>query len=231
MILCAVIDSREPKYIQAIQFPCSVETSVKFLETGDAKLFCDDGRILLVERKEASDFLGSMCSNRLMEQARRLAECREDSGVWPYVMICGGLYPTKNGTTSCNGKIHDIEFSSVVGELLNIQELGVFVAFCRGDRPGDASEYANALWILSNRNRSSVHICPPPKRRGETLTDAAGFLAGLPGVGSKTADELIDFCETPWKFIQMLRCGDYLPGIGKKKRAQLLEIIGIEKEN
>lgn len=223
MIQSIVIDSREPENIQRMDYCCSRKT-VAMLGFGDAWVVCDDGATLAIERKTPEDFVGSMTSSRLIDQARGLAEYRVKNGWWCYVVITGELTISPGGYTYAGERPTMITWQAVQGEILNIQELGVYVTFALND-----NDYANTLVRLSNRNRTELHKIPRPTRKGRRVSNATAFLAGIPGVGVETADKLIDFCGSPARAIEMIINGEYIPGIGPETRKKAVKVLGLKK--
>ena len=227
MIRSVVIDSREPEWIQNLDW-FGAEKTISCMDAGDLLAVCEDGTGLLIERKTPTDFLGSLVSQRmLIQSALKLAPYRS-AGFWPYVLITGDFYISNHGKVAYNraGALIEslVNFDSVWGELLSIQELGVFVMFCKSSR-----DYPDAVLRLSNRNRNELKIIPPAKRRGQSLGIQATILASLPGIGETRA---LRICEkyTPAEFVQALIRNERPAGIAGKTRARILTALGIDKE-
>ena len=224
MIRSVVIDSREPEWIRELQW-FGAKKSVSCMDAGDLLAICEDGAGLLIERKTPSDFLGSLVSQRmLIQSAMKLAPYRAN-GFWPYVMITGDLYISRRGKTAFEhgGYLHEsaVDFSAVWGELLSIQELGVFVTFCKGNR-----DYENAVLRLSNRSRAELKTIPTAKRTGQALGIEAVILSSMPGIGETRAKKI---CEkyTPVDFLIALSRDEKPAGITGKTRARILSAMGI----
>ena len=224
MIRSVVIDSREPEWIQNLEW-FGAQKTVSCMDAGDLLAVCEDGAGLLIERKTPTDFLGSMLSQRLLIQsALKLAPYRA-MGFWPYVMITGDFYITNHGKTSYyrEGRLIEtqVSFDSVWGELLSIQELGVFVTFAKSNK-----EYPDAVRRLSDRNRGDLKTVPPAKRQGKALGIEASILSSLPMIGPNRA---LKICEqyTPIEFIIRLSRDEKPCGICGKIRQRILESLGI----
>lgn len=224
MIRSVVIDSREPEWIQTLQW-FGAEKTISCMDAGDLLAICDDGAGLLIERKTPTDFLGSLISQRmLIQSALKLAPYRA-AGFWPYVMITGDFYITNRGKTAYNraGALVEsqVSFDSVWGELLSIQELGVFVTFAKSNR-----DYEDAVLRLSNRSRGELKTIPPAKRRGQQLGTDASILSALPAIGETRAKKI---CEqfTPVDFLIALSHDEHPAGIGGKTRVKILQALGI----
>lgn len=188
-ISAIMIDQREPEHIQA-QFP---DAAVTLLETGDAWVACDDGHILLIERKTSDDLLNSLRDGRLMEQISRLVENRINQQLrgiqqtyWPYLLITGTLSPDHNGKTFTGREI-GWSWNAVQGALLTVQELGCYVIHCPSD-----TEYANTVKMLANRDRKEV-VDILPQKEALPVDAKSVFLMGLPGIGLERARQILDW--------------------------------------
>ena len=224
MIRSVVIDSREPAWIRNLNWFGAAKT-VTAMDAGDLLAVCDDGAGLLIERKTPTDFLGSLVSQRmLIQSALKLAPYREQ-GFWPFVMITGDFYISNHGNTSYYraGRMVEsqVSFDAVWGELVSIQELGVFITFCKGSH-----DYEDAVWRLSNRNRAELKNIPPAKRHGQQLGIEAVILSSLPGIGEARA---LKICEeyTPVDFLVKLSRDEKPAGITGRTRKKILSAMGI----
>lgn len=225
MIKSVIIDSREPSWVQNLNF-YGAKKLIMEMEFGDIWATCDDGQTLVIERKEPEDFIGSMTSNRLIKQANGLSQLRE-AGLWPYVMITGDLMSGPNGKTYAGGKIRNVSFSAVQGLLLSIQELGVFVVCAN-----DSRDLEQAVIRLSNRDRGNLMVIPPAKRKGAKLGESADFISGLPGIGTSFADAIIKNTGTAARALEKLTSHESIPNvqIGLKRRESIRKVLGL-KEN
>lgn len=224
MIRSVVIDSREPEWVRNLEWFGATKT-VSCMDAGDLLAVCDDGAGLLIERKTPTDFLGSLVSQRmLIQSALKLAPYRA-MGFWPFLLITGDFYISNRGKTQYlrGGMMMEsqVSFDSVWGELLSIQELGVFVTFAKSNR-----DYEDAVLRLSNRNRADLKTIPPAKRHGQQLGIEASILSSLPGIGETRA---LKICEhyTPIDFIINLSRDEKPAGITGKTRKRILSALGI----
>ena len=224
MIRSVVIDSREPEWIQNLEW-FGAEKTISYMDAGDLLAVCEDGAGLLIERKTPTDFLGSLVSQRmLIQSALKLAPYRA-MGFWPYVMITGDLYISKHGKAAYDqgGYLREsqVDFASVWGELLSIQELGVFVTFAKGSR-----DYEDAVLRISNRNRAALKTIPAAKRHGEALGIEATILSSMPGIGEARAKKILEQY-TPVDFLIALSRDEHPAGITGKIRKKILSAMGI----
>lgn len=188
-ISAIMIDQREPDVIKS-QFP---DAAIVLLETGDAWVACDDGHIIMIERKASDDLLNSLRDGRLLEQISRLVENRinqqlrgEKQTYWPYLVITGTLSPDHNGKTY-TGRDTGWAWNAVQGALLTIQEMGCYVAHCPSD-----TEYARFITMLANRKHDdAVDILP--QKQPLPVDAKSMFLMGLPGVGLERARQILEW--------------------------------------
>ena len=225
MIRSVIIDSREPPEVKKLSFYGARKTILE-MEYGDIWATCEDGQTLVIERKEPEDFINSMCSNRMIKQAYGLSKLR-DGGLWPYVMIMGEFIPGPNGRTYVNGSLRNINYAAIQGELLSIQELGVFVIHAN-----NSNDLEEAVLRLSNRERSESMTIPAAKRQGTTMSPPADFLSGLPGIGPGLADAIILNTRTAAHALELMTNKGTIPNvqIGSKRRARIRTMLGL-KEN
>ena len=180
MLQAIMIDSREPEHIQQAKFG-AVPTVVTALESGDLWASCDDGNLLVIERKTAGDLLSSIGDNRLLLQAQKM---RERSS-WCYVVVTGVLAPSHDGKTIVNGKLTGWTWASVQGALLSVQELGVQIVYCAHD-----NDYPQAVQMLANRRRLPQVLAPVNAAR--VMTPAERILTGAPSIGLDRAQTVLE---------------------------------------
>lgn len=188
-ISAIMIDQREPDYIQK-QFP---DAAITLLECGDAWIACDDGHILLIERKTSDDLLNSLRDNRLLEQISRLVDNRINQQLqgkpqthWPYLVITGTLSPDHNGN-AFTGRQTGWAWNAVQGALLTVQEMGCYVMHC----PSDA-EYAKFIEMLANRKHDDV-VDILPQKQPIPVDAKSVFLMGLPGIGLDRTRQILEW--------------------------------------
>lgn len=190
-IAAIIIDDREPEWV-ARSFN-SMTVAVSRLDYGDAWLACDDGNMILVERKTPDDFLGSLKDGRVFEQVHRMVTPRlnqqlrgEKPTNWPYLVITGPFTVGPNGAVY-TGRDTGWAWNSVWGALLSLQEMGCLVMFAPCD-----TEYAKTVLMLANRDRSeTVDILPA--RMPVPLDAKSNFLCQLPGIGIERAKDIMSW--------------------------------------
>jgi len=220
-LVSAIVDSREPLYIRQLTFS-GVERTIAELPTGDFWGVCDDGELIVVERKTPGDFLGTLRQDRLFPQ---LAQLREQS-IWSYLVITGTLLPGANDTCWTDQVETGWKWTAIQGALLTAQEIGVHVSYCQGDL-----SYESAVLRLANRSRSVVRVTPA--RDTAWLTEAEAIVAALPGIGYDRAQSLIKECGTAGWALSFLTDHDtqqHVPGIGPAIKRRIRRALGLTDE-
>ena len=195
-ISTAVIDSREPHWVQELTFG-GVPTAVAALDYGDLHVLCDDDCTLIIERKTPDDFLNSLKDDRLFVQSAKCAQARLDAQlrydtmdmIWPYLVITGQFYPAENGKTITPRGVTGWNWNSVMGALLTIQEMGTAVIFAASD-----DDYEQLVTVLSNRSRKPETQILPPKPPS-ILSPGHQILASLPGIGLERLKIAMDYAD------------------------------------
>jgi len=222
-LVSVIVDSREPEWVQALTFG-GVPAIVSALDAGDLLLACDDGALVVVERKTASDFLNTLRDDRLFPQIAKLREQTQ----WSYLVVCGDLRPGPGGVCYCDGKETGWNWSSVSGALITAQELGVHVVQLAGDH-----DYEAAVIRLACRDRQTVRV--QPARDLSIVSEAERILAALPGIGPERIAAVLEFCGTPaWALTwltddRQLNDGT-VPGIGLRTKQRIRKALGLDAE-
>ena len=192
-IAAAMIDSREPEWVQRLDFG-GAPTSVTLLDTADVWIATDDGHTLLIERKTADDLLGSLADERLFPQMARMSEQRFTQGLkaepvtsWPYLVICGLMQPASNGKIVTDRGETGWNWAAVQGALLSFQEMGVGVIHAVNNQT-----FEQTVIALARRNRSETQYILPP-RPGQMLGQGAALLATLPGIGPERLTDIMQW--------------------------------------
>ena len=194
-ITAVLIDSREPNHIKNLNFN-GLPTAVTMLETGDIQAVTDDGCELLIERKTPDDFLNTLKDDRLFPQVARMTEKRnaqilagETPTVWSYLVITEPMTCSHDGKVITQRGVTGWAYSAVMGAILSIQELGVHVVFCNGD-----ADFQDCVLRLGKRNRDAT-MRIMPARIPNVLGPKAEFLAGLPGIGIESIQEILKWSD------------------------------------
>lgn len=221
MITAILCDSREPTWVKELKFG-DAPVSITTLDVGDIWVACDDGAMLIVERKTPDDFLNSLREDRLLVQAQHLAEMRKQ-GYWPYIMITGEFERLPDGTIKTPERLTNWHWSSVQGAMLTIQEMGVPVIHCAGDK-----DLREAIIRLSNRKRDPM-LLMPPMRAAKVLGPAEAMIAAIPGIGVERSVQVIELCTTAaWALCALTDKVSKIPGVPNSVKTNLRHILGLE---
>jgi ERCC4-type nuclease len=210
-----MIDSREPEWIQKLSFG-GAPTAVTALEYGDLHVACDDGCILVIERKTPDDFLNTLKDDRLFPQVAKCTRARYENQIrtghtdhiWPYLIITGQFYPGPGGKTVTPRGVTGWYWNSVAGALLSVQEMGMPVVFAANDE-----DYEHCVMLLAQRSRTPETLILPPKPPN-LLGPAEQIVASLPGIGLERTRLVLDACSTPaWALAILTDRESQIPGI------------------
>jgi ERCC4-type nuclease len=214
-ITAVMIDSREPDWVQKLSFG-GVPTVVTALDYGDLHVACDDGSILVIERKTPDDFLNTLKDERLFPQVAKCAGARHNAQImtghtdhiWPYLIITGQFYPGPNGKTVTPRGVTGWYWASVAGALLSVQEMGMPVVFAANDE-----DYEHTVILIAQRTRTPETLILPP-RPPSLLGPAEQIVASLPGIGLERTRLVLESCGTPaWSLVALTDRESQIPGI------------------
>ena len=219
-IVAAMIDSREPAWVQRLAFGKALTTVTK-LDHGDLLATTDDGALIAVERKTVSDLLGSVRDGRIWPQ---LAGMRAQTP-WCYLVVCGHMQPSADGNVVTDRGSNGWSWASIQGVLIKAQELGAVVVQVATD-----DDYEQTVMRLSSRSHDATIVIEPP-RTPSVLSEAERILTALPGVGLEKVTALLDYAATPaWvlAFLCDLETDDKVPGIGPGTKKRIRKALGLK---
>jgi ERCC4-type nuclease len=213
-----MIDSREPRWVQSLDFG-GVPTAVVALDAGDFLVATTDDRLLAIERKTPGDFLNTLRDDRLFPQVAKL----RDQSEWAYLLISGQLGRAVDGTVSTPTRDTGWEWTAIQGALLTVQELGCHVVFCDGD-----DDLEPAIVRLAKRRRDEKRILPP--REPALLGPGEAAIAALPGIGNTRMMDVLQAAGTPADALVMLtlKHGEHVHGIGPATKTRIRNALGLE---
>lgn len=222
------IDQREPAWAQQLTFG-GVPTIVTLLPAGDYLVATDDGCLLGIERKTASDFLNTLRDDRLFPQLQRLHETTP----WAYLAVTGDLRCGPDGKTWADGRETGWQWSSVDGAMLSVQEMGINILHVASDYDLEA-----AIVRLANRSRQPMRLSPI--RDVVMVSEGEGILAALPGIGPDRAATLMEYHDTPAQALSYLTLPRHydpmgeltdVPGIKEGIQFQVRRALGLTQLN
>lgn len=140
--------------------------------------------LLLIERKTPSDFLSSISDGRLFDQCERMA----NSGKFSAIILHGNLILTADNEVIADGRKTDWTAKAVRAAINAVQWSGT--AFMQVPPNGYAEAVADLMQLASKDHTQK------PRKRAITfppLDERVEFLAGIPGIGPKRAQSLLEF--------------------------------------
>lgn len=221
-LLAVTTDSREPSWVQALEFGCKART-VAALEYGDLLAVTDDGALLAIERKTAGDLLASVADGRLWHQVSGMRKVTP----WCYLVVTGTLSCSQDGHVTTERGVTGWAWSSLQGALLQAQELGAMITFAQDD-----AEYEPTVVRLSQRSHETT-VRLAPVKESSVLSDSERILAAMPGVGLERAAAIIDYCGTCGWALTMLTTpnhGEHISGIGPGTKAKIRAALGLKAD-
>lgn len=223
MAITAVIcDSREPEWVQQLEFQ-GIPKTVQLLEQGDLMAATDENELILVERKTPDDFLNSLKQDRLMLQLANMLKVTR----WSYLMITGEFKLGVNGEV-VTGRVTGWNWDAIQGAILSIQEMGIFVIQCRSD-----DDYEDAVIRLANRDRSGVMPIPPAKQP-HVYSQSEAIIASLPGIGFKRLKTVLDqsMGSPAWALALLSNLDEVerFPGVPYGDRQRIRNVLGLKTD-
>jgi len=183
MITGIMIDQREPDWVKALKFG-GAPVMVSTLDAGDVWATTDDGAMLCIERKTATDLLNSIKDDRLFTQIHGMRQRTP----WAYLVIDGAIWPDRHGFAITEAGSTHWNWSSVQGALLQAQEMGAFVCWA------GTEDFENTIIRLGARGRGAIKV----RHERETLTVSVAeqILTALPGIGDQRAAAILKYAGT-----------------------------------
>ena len=218
MILSAMIDTREPKWVRELAFG-GVPTAAIALDAGDVQVATDDHKILVVERKTAADLLGTIRSGRLFPQCVKMLEVSS----WSYLVVCGSL-TCLGGHVVASSRTTNWSWAALQGALLTVQELGVGIVHAEND-----ADFEPSVMRLASRDRGAVPV--RPARVPNVLSDGEAIVAALPGVGLERMKAVMEYAggNAAWAltWLTELESSDRIPGINIGTKQGIRRALGL----
>jgi DNA excision repair protein ERCC-4 len=166
----------------------------------------------LFERKSAHDFISSIVDGRLFDQAARLLS----SGQRPVIIIEGDLWRAAD--------MREVHQNAILGAELAIARMGVGMLYTRSPE-----QTGHAICLAARQAEREDRGIRIPHTKGADLRKLQiEFLSSLPGVGIKTAEQLLKKYGSPLKAIQNYRSWP-LPDKALARIRRVLE--GLQEDN
>ncbi|MCE5209001.1 MAG: hypothetical protein LLG42_11915, partial [Chloroflexi bacterium] len=196
-----------------------IPVSVSLLDHGDLLAVCDDGNMLLVERKTPDDFLGSLADGRLFVQMAGMKEQTQ----WAYLVITGELTRSPNNKVITERGETGWSWQAAQGALLTAQEMGVMVTYAANEL-----DYEACILRLGKRERNA-EITLMPQRQSRVLSIQEAIIAGLPGIGIERLSAVMDYVDNSpiWALIALTDMSSNVPGIGRAVKQRIRNALGL----
>ena len=178
-----------------------------------ADLACGDyvcGPGVVIERKEATDFVSSIMDNRLFNQVHRLKAEYES----PIFIIEGDIFQTRSQIPPA-ALIGAVSYLSVIESISVIQT-------------SDAKHTAQMLETMARHNQQGLgyEVALRSQKPKNTSMLSQYIVEGLPSIGPKAAQNLLRHFKTVSRIFSASQeelC--QVPGIGKKTAFRIHEIL------
>jgi ERCC4-type nuclease len=189
------------------------------LEQGDVMAACDDGAMVLIERKSPNDFLGSLRDERVYLQLANMLNVTR----WSYLLITGEFQRGAEGKVVVDRGETGWSWNAVQGSLLTAQEMGIYVTFCAGD-----GDYEAAVTRICNRDHKPTLELGPAKMP-RILSIQEQVLASLPGIGIDRLHSVLEACTTPaWALCALTDKTSKIPGIQEGIKRRVRSALGLQ---
>ena len=211
-----IVDSREPKHIISLLKELGVSVDCKMIGVGDYILSFE----CAVERKTASDFLNSMFSGRVFEQAENLA----DAYSTPIIVLEGNI----------KAELERRKFNprAFWGALLKLEvDKGIPII------PTPTFKHTvDLLYTQAKRlQRKSDEKETIPVHKPKLMADRdwqTYIVASLPGVGGELSKRILKEFKTVRSIFQGEACDlQKVEGIGKTKAERITGLLDLQYED
>lgn len=176
-----------------------------------------------VQRKELHDLLASFDDGRLKLE---LAQMRA-AVTMPHLVVEGRIAASNEGMLMTDGWGRPVSLSSLRHRMLTVQYEGVAVDYVR-DVNGTASLIVDAYLWSHKANHSTAQTRPKPKSDWGRLSNKdyqMHLLQGLPEVGPKMAESIIDTLGFPLTLNATEAELQTVPGVGPATARKIVKAL------
>jgi len=186
---------------------------IRRLELGDYIVSED----VIIERKNANDFISSIIDKRLFEQAIALKK----AFLRPIIIIEGNLEKTL--------VIRKVNKRQVLGAIASLALMGISTVFTY-----DVDETAYIIYSMARRlqihEKKGIRVSPTKMKiakGGKTIREAQlNLIASLPGISYELAERILEYFGSPRKFFSAHpHEWRKVKGLGDKRIDKLIEIL------
>jgi ERCC4-type nuclease len=184
--------------------------SKELLEVGD--IVCGN---VCIERKEASDFVGSILDGRLKEQAMRMYANYEHR----YIIIEGDVFATKS----------NINHNAIIGKMTSLcAKYGIYLINVNSPRHTVYTCYSIVAKIFAENKLDFINFNKSVRRLND-IDIVVAMLLQIPGLGLDRAKKIAEFYKTtPSEIFGKICYNDLvnIDGIGEVTTRKVLNSIG-----
>lgn len=163
----------------------------------------------IFERKSSHDFISSIADGRLFEQAAKLLS----SGLKPVVIVEGDLWRAVDS--------RDVHQNAVLGAELAIIRMGISIIYTRS-----SEQTGHAVCLAAKQAHRGGGLKIPHVKSSDIKKLQIELLTALPGIGVKTAEELLKKYGSPLKALQSYKSWP----ISEKALAKIKRVLEGEQE-
>ena len=215
-----IVDSHEKgdtrEYFVSSFINDGIIPKVEALPAGDFLIYGKTEKdAILIERKEASDFISSLKEGRLWDQMAKMKE----SGIEDRRVIIEGD-PLKARSLWYGKKLTP---NNIYGAYDGIFKWGVKIVWVSDIY--QTSAYIRNLINKQKKPKKVFALRSSPQRTLSLQEKKEYLLEGLPEVGAKTAKEILKKYKTITNFVNNVDTVDTISGIGEKTKKEIKEVL------
>lgn len=165
------------------------------------------GRVAVgIERKTAPDLLNSIADGRLHSECAAMVKACDVR-----LLVCVTPWIVRENIVYVNGRATQWSAISLQMQLVSLAAAGISYIYVE---QSDLPAFIAALSVWSQKER---HLCPRrPKLAFEELDRRLAFLAGIPGLGPRRANDILNAFGTIANALENLDKWNEVRGIGEK---------------
>jgi len=216
-----IIDSNEKadvkEYLVSSFIKSGYVPKVESLPAGDFLIYgkTEDDAVL-IERKEASDFVSSLKDGRLWEQMAKMKQSKIKDR---RVLIEGN--PIKSKAMRFGKRLTP---ASIYGAYDGIFKWDTKIIWV--ENRYQMAAYLKNLIKRKDKPKKVFSLRSSPQREMTLQEKREYLIEGLPGIGGSRAKDVLKKFKTIKNFINNVDRVDEIPGIGKKTKKEIKKIIG-----
>ena len=199
--------------LSALTNPVVVEFRRRRLQIGDLVILCG-GNAMVVELKTAADLLASIYDGRLFEQARNSLELLslfDHAIVRRILIVYGNEESAASARTTSSDQILDAAYAALMSITFR-WGISIFQVPSRDS----LIIFLTRLIVREAKGSHDKGIPQVVSFTKKSVSPSVGVLASLPNIGSKKAEQLLEFYGSPLRVFLDPNLAQSVPGIGSK---------------